>query len=404
MNLFKYLKIPTTIVIFISIFLIFFKDLQLAANEIISLTVFKKENQEIQYAQPTSIAIVTIPLDVDNYNIENVANEINFYAVSKLGFAFSPFHYLVDQKGNVYKNHDLGEYAKIDIKNLQKGTIIIGYYENLKTDSIPSGSLDSIKSLCLYLANNFNIKFDDIFIGNLVFQKNANEKYVDTVFNESFGNWKKILLDVQNYISQYFAPIKKDYEVIIKDVVITNQNILPEEEIEIKLTLQNLSKDIIFENSNSEIFITKKDNTDSLLYDQNTWVSKSQIKIMHEDTILTPQSINEFFVKFRAPLFVGNITEQFELRNLMGTKIKSSEFRISVNINRPNYKIIEIPNNQGFSQMNIRSEPSSVANIIGYASVGQRFKVLAEAGNGYIKIKQNNGLEGWIAGWLVREI
>ena len=66
-------------------------------------------------------------------------------------------------------------------------------------------------------------------------------------------------------------------------------------------------------------------------------------------------------------------------------------------------RIIEIGNTE-LGYLKVRSEPSTVGTEIGKVSTGERFFVLEDAGNGYVKIDTNDGKTGWVAGWLTKNI
>lgn len=364
---------------------------------------YLEKQVDIAVTLPSNILFATIASDFSS-NTETFINELNYFTTIKLKFPSSPFHYIVDQKGGIYRTNHYGDDAKIDISGLPKGTIVIGYIGNVKKGDFTTPATESLKRLSLSLANLYNIEPKNFYIGDITFQKGNTPQNINLIFTESLGNWTKTLEDIRNFVTARFIPIKKDYNISVLNIGLSNTNSLPEEVLDVTISLQNNSDSNIFEGSANEIIFTKKGNGASIFHDPNSWLSNTQAKLMPENGILKKQEITEYKFKIKAPLSIGRIQEEFEIRTFNGQVSRGSQVQLSIDVLRPNYRIIEVPNNRGFSQMNLRENPSSVANVIGFVSSGQRFKVLEDAGNGYIKIRQSNGIEGWIAGWLVNEI
>ncbi|RMD77529.1 hypothetical protein D6810_00720, partial [Candidatus Dojkabacteria bacterium] len=339
-----------------------------------------------------------------NISERELISEVHYYLTQKIGFGDLPYHFIVDSYGNVYKTNKTGPEYKVDVEQIEFNPIIIGYIGNLDKGDFSLKAKKSISSLVLELANEYSINHQKIFSGTIHIKTDQNRK-ITLAYNQLLLKWEESLKEIKNILRQNYTPRVREYKIEILNLKqLENVDIYPEQVVGFEIELKNNSNYAIYENSLNEIFLTKKESGSSLFFDNETWISNSQIKIMSENQIILPQETARLTFRIRSPLFYGRISETFEIRTFSGQSIRETSISLNLDIKRSNYRIISIPFNRGFSQMNVRSSPSSVASIVGFATPGQRFRVYEDAGNGYIKIKLPNGVEGWIAGWLVDNI
>lgn len=330
-----------------------------------------------------------------------IAREIYFYLVNKVGFLDSPFHYFVLEDGTIIKANSRGDEFRVDVSNIENNSILVGYIGNERRGDYTKQAKDSIKKLILEIANNNEILGRNISFNSIQFIKNSASRTVLIQANDLSGRWIDLQPEVRSFVESNFSPVQKTYSLEILSFDYDSSAIFPEQPVNITMRVKNTGSFGIYENTRNEILFTKADGQRSELYDPENWISNSQIKLMQSGTILSPGEEVIYQFRILSPFAIGEFLETFELRTFNGQLISNSQKNISLNIQRPDYRIIQVPSGRGFEFMNVRAEPSSVANAIGIATPGQRFRVLEDAGNGYIKIRLPNSVEGWIAGWLV---
>jgi uncharacterized protein YgiM (DUF1202 family) len=85
---------------------------------------------------------------------------------------------------------------------------------------------------------------------------------------------------------------------------------------------------------------------------------------------------------------------------LRGEVISLNVFEIRLNVQRSDRQIVEVgPTETG--NLNVRDQASSASNVISQVSTGQRFFLLEDAGNGWLRIEIDQQTSGWVAGWYL---
>ncbi len=356
------------------------------------------------YKLPSNILVVPLTLPDTNLKINDTKwyRGIYYYTIDRLGFSNMPFHYIVSSKGEVYKATQ-GDERKISIEDLGDENIIVGYLATPNVSVVDAQAETSMKEILLEIANKNSINPNRISVTGLQFTKDPSTRQVSIKSKKVFGNWERSINSIVNAIKGKYAPQPKTYIIEVGEIKINNTEALPGQEVSGNVTLKNTGEFALYGGTRKEIVVSKVGKGNSSFFLNNSWLSTSQFGLMKDDELLMPGEEKTYSFTVRTPLYYGVRAETFELKTLDGQVIQSDNFRISIDIKRGGKPIIQI-NNTETNYLRVRETPSTVSKEISRVASGDRFFVLEENPNGFIKIDLGDGRTGWVAGWMTTRV
>lgn len=352
---------------------------------------------------PSSILVVPIFMpNQTGLTEENWIKGIYYYTVERLGYPTLPFHYLVDSRGNIYNSSSTDDRSFL-IKDVNSNNIVIAYLAKPNSTNFSDSNREVLGNLILDTANNNAIDLNNIETSGLKFTRDNETSLVFAEKTNIFGLWQNGLNEIVDQIRSRYAPITKEYSVEVNEVKVVSPDIVAGQETDGIIKITNTGSNNIYIDDNNFLLSEKADGGNSRFYVNNVWVSQSQFPAVKErQTIKVGQSVDVNF-KLRASLFPGEQKEQFKIRLVGKGNLNSNNFEIRLNIQRGDKKIIQI-NETETNFLRVRNEPSTAANEVGRVASGERYFVLEENENGFLRIDLGSGSSGWVAGWLTTEI
>ncbi|MEO6728315.1 MAG: SH3 domain-containing protein [Candidatus Dojkabacteria bacterium] len=387
-----------------------FLQTKVHAFEVVSRDILGIESnitkEDLGYSLPQEIVVAPIFLGVENAKISQKewVESLYYYTIQKLGFTDLPFHYIVTSTGEVYQGNLGGDERKVKVDGIGANVILIAYLSAGKQNTFDAKADESLKTLILQIANRNAIKASEIITSGIKFIRDTTNKSVSISSEEIFGNWASKLEEYKAFVADNYSPQGKSYSVDVSALALSVSEAAPGEEVTGTVTIKNTGVNGLYGGTDNEIVATKDDGSPSQLFINNVWLSRSQFSLMAENQNILPTQELALSFKIRAPLAKGTITENFNLKTLGGTGIAASAaISITLNLKASDRRIIQIQNTE-LGYLKVRSEPSTLGPEIGEAASGQRYFVVEDAGNGYIKLDLGDGSTGWVAGWLVDNI
>jgi len=363
-----------------------------------------KEDLAYSLPQETVIAPIFLGVETPKISQKEWVESLYYYTIQKLGFTDLPFHYIVTSTGEVYQGNLGGDERKVKVDGIGANVILIAYLASSKQNEFDSKADDSLKNLLLQISNNNSVKADSIITSGIKFIKDTTNKTVSISSEEIFGNWASKLEQYKSYVASNYSPKTKSYSVEVSNLALSTTDAAPGEEVTGTVTIKNTGSNGLYGGTDNEIVASKEDGGSSQFFINNVWLSRSQFSLMAENQNILPTQETALNFKIRAPLAKGTISENFILKTLGGAGISAStNLSITLNLKESDKRIIQIQNTE-LGYLKVRSDASTLAPEIGEAASGQRYFVLEDAGNGYLKIDLGNGQTGWVAGWLVDNI
>lgn len=356
--------------------------------------------EDKNFTTPTQIIVVPLNLKSEaSVTASEWFKGIYYYTVDVLGFPDIPFHHIVSQTGEVYTGNRGGVDHEVVIDGIEGSSLVIGYLNKTNAGSIDAKAEKALAQLLLKLCNENTIVPNKISISGLKFKKNDEAKTVNLVADNVVSTWQTSLTKVVNLMRDNYAPQPKEYKVELAGLTLPTEEITPGEEVIGALKLRNTGTNGFYKDANSELLLTKLDGNTSTFYLNNSWASQSQSSIMKEDQVLLPGEEQEFEVKLKAPLHIGEKSEIFGLKTVGGVQVSIQPFDIKLKIKRIDKQIVEIKNNSaGF--VNVYSTPSNNASVVRRVSPGERFFLLElNEQTLWAQIDLGGGVSGYLAAW-----
>lgn len=357
--------------------------------------------QDLIFGVPDKIVVTPIQISIESEINSNVKlRGIYYYLIQKLGYTDIPFHYFINEKGDIFKGNSGGDERKTKIKGVEGNVLLIGYLD--ENNSLTGKVKDNLQELLLNLSNTFGIPSTRISLEGIKFVRDRETRTYSIEKKVVDVKWTSEFNLIKNFITSNYSPIEREY-LGITQVQSNQSEYIPGNEYTISIKVKNTGENGFYGDSNSELILTKRDSGASNLFVNNEWISKTQVKLMKEDQMIKKDDEESFEFKIKVPLFIGEYSENFILKTLGGNTIKGTEFSINLNIKKSNKPIVEIQNTE-LGYLRVRKEPSTLADEIAKVNPGERFFVDEDAGNGYIRITLDNGITGWVAGWFTSQI
>ncbi len=377
-------------------------------NFVIQLSDIKIDTSSVQedrsFSVPQRIVIAPIFLG-DAANSIAIQDEdwfrgLFYYLVAsdgRSGFTDIPFHYVVSKRGRVYEGNSGGEERKISIAGVGDDAVVIAYLADTKASTFDIRAKESVGELVLRTANRHSIPLKNVTVEGVKFVQDSEQQTVRLEKAEVFGLWNKEVSEIVTSINSRYEPQQKTYKLSVKEVK------LPQEEVESGTTIKgsiivaNQGDYGIYGGTETEIIATKKNTGPSRFFVNNEWLSPTQLSLMKPEDVILPGEELELEFTVGTPLYFGEQVERFRLENIAGKSLGDIEFPISLKIARPEGTIVQIRQTTT-GWLRLRSTPNGVENNeIGRVSSGERFYQVDNANNGWIKIRLNDGTEGWVS-------
>ncbi|MEP7103944.1 MAG: SH3 domain-containing protein [Candidatus Dojkabacteria bacterium] len=360
---------------------------------------------DLAFSLPQEIVVAPIFLGVESSKISQKewVESLYYYTIQKLGFTDLPFHYIVSTTGEVYQGNLGGDERKVNVEGIGSNVILIAYLANGKQNTFDSKSDDSLQNLLLTVANKNSIKPENIVASGVKFIRDKENKTIHIQSSEIFGNWAAKLEDYKGFVAANYSPQPKSYTVEVSNLALSSVEALPGEEVTGTITVKNTGDNGLYGGTDNEIVATKADGGSSQFFINNVWLSRSQFSLMAENQNILPKQETALNFKIKAPLAKGDIGEDFILKTLGGGDISAAPITLKLTLKPSDKRIIQIQNTE-LGYLKVRGEPSTLGAEIGQAASGERYFVVEDAGNGYLRIDLGNGSTGWVAGWLVNDI
>jgi hypothetical protein len=347
--------------------------------------------------QPEKVLVV--PIFAPNSDFNATSDEwykgLLYYSIERLGFSDIPFHYVVTELGDVYVGNEGGEETKLPISN-NNNLILIGYLAQRSDNEINPRAYKGLGELILNIANRNAIKFDQVKAASISFRKSEERKTVTMQTGETFGLWNTSLGNVIKQVQNQYAPVSKNYAFEISNVKLPTTSVKLGDSPVVSIDVKNTSSTAIFQGSNSELYAVTRNNTKSKFFVNNLWAGPAEALIMDEGVAIRPGETKTLSFKLNVPLYFGEQSEQFVLKNGFGTVFNNTAFQVKLNVERPANKVVEILPTE-IAYLRVRENQSTNSREIARLSAGERYIVLEDAQNGWLKLDIGGGKQGWVS-------
>lgn len=338
---------------------------------------------EYTHQEPKKILVVQIEGRYDTLALstEEFLDTIYYYSITKLKLGNLPYHYVLDESGNVYKTQ------KYDTLSIIDGSyIVIGYLSNNGHLAGKAGT--ALFELVEEVSYRYGLQEYDVKTYNLLESEESFSKLIlsepSDIFSTSIDS---ILTDWEGYDREnleYSASIESvEYEesVVIGDT------------LEVNVTVRN-NNDFAWTSDRFPMYIVVKDLEESVFAVNEVWESFSRpVRIDSEEIVLPGESIALQFELYPRVL-PGEHSESFELLKFEEEPITGSEFKVDFNVEKGDSDIVLI-NSPEFGFVNMRDCRRFSCNQIDIVNDGEVYPVVEYHDSCWYKIRFEVDKEGW---------
>lgn len=357
--------------------------------------------KDLAFSVPTQILVVPLfpPESSAGMTDREWFRGLFYYSIAnerRPGFTDVPFHYVVSHTGEIFKGNSGGEERKINISGVGDDVVVVGYLAGKSDNAFDPRAQSSLTNLILDISNRNSILGDKVAVGSVKYVRDDESQTITITKADVFGLWKTSLASIMETVKRQYSPVPKTYKVEVVGFDVPAAEVNPGDIVTGKITIKNTGEYGIYPGTTSELVGTKKAGA-SLFYAVDGWAGISQFSLTSGDPVILPGQEKAFEFKLRAPLYFGAQTEAYGLTNVSGQAIAGTDFNVTLNIKKPEgVTIVEIKETET-GWLRVRATPSGAATELTRVSAGERYYQTGDEGNGWVKIKLNDGREGWVS-------
>lgn len=318
-----------------------------------------------------------------------------YYMANRLNQKDFVAHYFLSNDGQVFAGNSKGDEQRLNIEDPEGNKpILIMYLADKGQTDFTINAKSSLAELILDIANRNAIKLTNVQLRSLNFVL-APEKPLAMVPEQLGGIFEISLKQITTSLIPKYAPIIKNYNVELVKLENPTTAVNVDDIVKLKATIRNNSDFTLYQGTDYEPILTKKDDKSSIFFLNKTWLSQTQTPIMTEGSFVKPKEEKTFEFSINIPLYFGKQSEEFYIENILGQSYSSTANTITLEVNRPNFKVVEITDTET-GQLNVRDGPWASSSVISKVTPGQRYKVLEQTTSGYTKLDLGLGKTGWV--------
>lgn len=359
------------------------------------------------YAPVKKIAVVSIsaPQGVVFGEGDQWVRGLYYYSITKLGFVDMPFNYIVTWQGDIYEGKDGG----YDVSPLVDGgssdsslsdCALVAYFDN-RRETTNAGTV-ALSDILSELLSRYNLGRGDVIAADVVIAGAAEEGNPASliVYASEDQDWRgTVSSSAQRAV---ISPADSNLIASVEEVLVP-KSIKAGDEFLVTAHVKNDGQTPWYNSGTSQMVVATSDPRDrsSGFYHADSWMSFTRIS-PGEDKWVLPGEVGTFQFKARAPMIPGEYSEKFELISMPGTWIGSSQFTVSVTVEKGDFDLVRILETET-GYLNVRECPSSGCTELGKVVPGD---VLINVGSesGWYNVKLEDGTTGWVFGKYVEEI
>lgn len=292
-----------------------------------------------------------------------------------------PFHYAVDESGNVYKtsNYDLTLIT-------DEPYLVVAYLSNNGQLGDKPGR--SVLEVTEELSYTYGITGYEVKSFSL---SEAEDSFSEIVIGEPSELFKNSI-DVALEGWQGYEREHRNYTAEIVDVQYP-ESVEVGKDLEVTLTVKNVS-DFIWTSDKYPIYVSTANSEESIFAVNEVWDSFSKATRVSSDEILLPEQEVELKFSLDPKVLPGEHSESFVLLKFEGEAFEGSEFTVDFVVVKGDQELVRIDSPEA-GYVNIRNCRRFSCEQIDVVNDGEVYPVVEYHESCWYKIQYAEGKEGW---------
>ena len=338
---------------------------------------------EYSYQEPEEILLTQITNNYENLslNLDEFINSIYYYSITRLKLGNIPYHYILDESGNIYKTQNY------DSINISDGNyIVIGYLSN--NGQLTGNSQTSLLNLVQDLSYQYGLKGYDISSYSIKETEGTFSEVELTDPNDLFKT------SVDNILKDWEGDNREhlSYSASIESVE-NEQSVNIGSKLKVSVTIKN-ENDFVWTSNKFPIYISIKDSKDSIFAENEVWDSFNKPTHIGEGIYILPGETTVVEFNIDPKVAPGEYSETFTILKFNGEPFTGSEFTVNFNVEKGDQRIVQIDSPEA-GYVNIRTCRRFSCDQVDVVYDGEVYPIVEYDESCWYKIRYSEGKEGW---------
>ena len=338
---------------------------------------------EYSYQEPEKILITQITNNYEDLslNLNEFVNSIYYYSITRLKLGNIPYHYILDESGNVYKTQN---YDAIDIAD--SSYIVIGYLSN--NGQLTGKAQSSLSSLVDDLSYKYGLQEYSINSYSIVESEDTFSKLELKESSELFRTSIDFLL--KDWSGDDREHLK--YSATIESVE-NEESVIIGNKLKVSVTIVN-ENDFVWTANRNPIYLSVKDAKESSFAENGVWDSFSKATHIESDIYVLPGKSTTLEFNIDPKVTPGKYSETFNLLKFDKEPFENSEFVVNFNVQKGDQRVVQIDSPEA-GYVNIRTCRRFSCDQVDVVYDGEVYPIVEYDESCWYKIKYGEDKEGW---------
>jgi hypothetical protein len=338
---------------------------------------------EYSYQEPEKLLLIQITNNYENLslNLNEFIDSIYYYSITRLKLGNIPYHYILDESGNVYKTQN---YDSINIAD--SNYLVIGYLSN--NGQLTGNSQVSLSELVKDLSYKYGLKGYDVSSYSIRKTDNTFSELELKDPNDLFKNSiDDVLKDWEGDSREHF-----NYSASIESLE-NEESVTIGSKLKVSVTIKN-ENDFVWTSNRFPIYISVKDSEDSIFAENEVWDSFNKPTHIASDIYVLPGETVTVEFNIDPKVKPGEYSETFTVLKFKDEPFTGSEFTVNFNVEKGDQRIVQIDSPEA-GYVNIRTCRRFSCDQVDVVYDGEVYPIVEYDESCWYKIRYSEGKEGW---------
>jgi hypothetical protein len=338
---------------------------------------------EYTYKEPRKLLFVQIEGQYDQLSLstKEFLDFVYYYSITKLKLGHPPFHYALDESGNVYKT---GMYDLVPITD--EPYIVIGYLSN--SGQLNNSASEAVLSITDEISQRYGIKEFEVYSYQIAQTEDSFSRLKLVEPNAVFKNSiESVLSDWKGYDRENLQYTAEIVNVEYSETVEVGTY------LDVTVTVKN-KNDFIWTSDKYPIYVSTENSEETVFAINEVWDSFSRATHLDSDTYILPGEEASLKFQIDPKVLPGEYSQTFYLLKFDGEPFTNSKFTINFTVEKGDQRLVRIDSPEA-GYVNIRNCRRFSCEQIDVVNHDEVYPIVEYHESCWYKIRYAEGKEGW---------
>jgi hypothetical protein len=338
---------------------------------------------EYTYKEPRKLLFVQIEGQYDQLSLstKEFLDFVYYYSITKLKLGHPPFHYALDESGNVYKT---GMYDLVQITD--EPYIVIGYLSN--SGQLNNSASEAVLSITDEISQRYGIKEFEVYSYQIAQTEDSFSRLKLVEPNAVFKNSiESVLSDWKGYDRENLQYTAEIVNVEYSETVEVGTY------LDVTVTVKN-KNDFIWTSDKYPIYVSTENSEETVFAINEVWDSFSRATHLDSDTYVLPGQETTFNFQIDPKVLPGEYSQTFYLLKFDGEPFANSIFTVNFTVKKGDQRLVRIDSPEA-GYVNIRNCRRFSCEQIDVVNHDEVYPIVEYHESCWYKIRYAEGKEGW---------